>query len=105
MIKFIVIMSMAVVMSLLYIAQYILWPEDQYATTTFEIIFEWFSLLWLAGLLPGIIGICGMWYLKSPKKLEDENPIRNFVCFRICTRGSNPKALAKTIRGCFGTRV
>lgn len=95
--KLIVIMSMVFCMTALYMAQHWLWPNHVYPVTLFEKIFEPFSLLWLAGLLPGIIGLCGMLVFKNPKRLENEEPIRNLVCWRICTRGSNPKALAKTI--------
>jgi beta-1,4-mannosyltransferase len=76
------------------------WPSGSQPATWYGRIWSLGSLLWLAPLLPAVLGLIGLLWYRHPDDLDDVTPIRQLVVFRIVTRGTNAEALSSTITRC-----
>src|SRR5947209_15641828 len=84
----------------LYAMQDVLWPVRYAAHSGWQAAWGWGSLLWLGAVLPGTLGLAGLFAFRHPKHSEHVQPISNLVSFRIVSRGDNVEALTSTIRRC-----
>lgn len=91
---------MTVEMMLLYAFQAYLWPQSRYPQSFLEQLWSWGSLLWVGAAIPGTFGLIGMVQFRHPVHLDTVKPIKNLVCWRIVSKGTNVEALRATIRRC-----
>lgn len=95
-----VVLSMTLVTLALYRLQGFLWPRSGHLAGFFPSVWDWGSLLWLGAVIPGAAGLIGMLWYRQPKDLDKETPIKQLVCWRIVSRGTNAEALTSTVRRC-----
>jgi beta-1,4-mannosyltransferase len=85
---------------LLCLAWHFISPTGRPPITSLEKIWSWSSLLWLIGLIPGTVGLCGTLSYRHPTALDAVQPINRTICWRIVTAGKNINVVLKTIRRC-----
>lgn len=95
-----VLIYLALCLVALYILQDLLWPRGRQPDSLWTALWSWGSILWLAAMVPGTIGIIGILAFRHPNKLDDMQPIDRLVSWRIVSRGDNVDVLVKTIRRC-----
>jgi beta-1,4-mannosyltransferase len=98
--RFSVVLIMTVIVSGLYLLQWLLWPHVRHPHGLFAEMWSWGSLLWLGAVLPGACGLAGLLSYKHATDLDEVEPIDTLVSFRIVSRGTNIEALVSTIRRC-----
>jgi egghead protein (zeste-white 4 protein) len=86
--------------AILYGIQNVLWPVSRDPQTLFEVVWSWGSLLWLGAVIPGTLGLAGLFAYRHSDSLDSAQPIQNLVSFRIVSRGTNIEALTDTVRRC-----
>ncbi len=84
----------------LYALQDALWSGHYAAHSGWQAAWGWGSLLWLGSVLPGTLGLVGLFAFRHPRHLARVEPISTLVSFRIVSRGDNVEALTSTIRRC-----
>ncbi len=84
----------------LYLFQHWMWPKATHATTPLDRIWSWMSLLWVASVVPGTLGLLGELTFRQPSTLDQEHPINKLVSWRIVSRGNKESVeiLTSTIR-------
>jgi beta-1,4-mannosyltransferase len=86
----------------LYVLQAWLWTAGKAPHGVLENIWSWGSLLWVTAVIPGSLGLAGLFSFKHPHPdvLDNVGPIKELVSLRIVSRGTNTEALTDTIRRC-----
>jgi egghead protein (zeste-white 4 protein) len=84
----------------LYALQDLLWPRSRAPQSLFAHIWSWGSVLWLAAMVPGTIGLLGLLAFRHPTTLDSVQPIHRLVVWRIVSYGKNVDVLIETIRRC-----
>ncbi len=88
-------------MATLELVQSVVWPA---ATPhgVWQQMWSWGALVWVAGAIPGGIGLVGLIAFRHPAATEFDRvrPIKRLVSWRIVSRGTNVQALTDTIRRC-----
>jgi beta-1,4-mannosyltransferase len=96
---FVVVCMIAISAALYYLQQWA-WPSGARPASALGRLWEMGSILWVAPLVPGLVGLVGLMWFRHPDDLDDVTPISQLVVFRIVTRGTNAEALGSTIRRC-----
>ncbi len=79
---------------------YILFPAAKLPATSADKAWAWASLIWLSGMIPGTVGLLGAFAYRHPTSLDDAEPIKQRICWRIITSGKNIEIVQRTIRRC-----
>lgn len=98
--RLLVALSLVGGIAFLYLLQYLLWPEFRPAATLGEQIWSWGSVLWAGAIVPGTLGLIGLFTFRHPTNLDKVKPMDWLVSLRIVSRGTNIEALSETIRIC-----
>jgi beta-1,4-mannosyltransferase len=95
-----VVFCMTVTVAVLYLIQRFAWPHTARPRTELEWAWSFGSLLWLSAVLPAACELTGLMMHRHPRTHRKAEPIQQFVCWRIVSRGLNTEALTATILRC-----
>ncbi|HSX45048.1 MAG TPA: hypothetical protein VLF39_02990 [Candidatus Saccharimonadales bacterium] len=86
----------------LYVLQSWLWGSSKAPHGILENAWSWGSLLWVTAVIPGSLGLAGLFSFKYPRphELDNVRPIKRLVSLRIVSKGTNVEVLTDTIRRC-----
>ncbi len=95
-----VVLLVTLLASALFAAQRLLWPHGGQPHSLFDEVWNWGTVLWLAGVVSSGFGLAGLLVYRHATSLDTVQPIDTLVSFRIVSRGTNAEALVSTIVRC-----
>jgi egghead protein (zeste-white 4 protein) len=95
-----VVAMVALLTFALFAARWLFWPHAGQPRTLFDEVWNWGTILWLAGVVSSVFGLAGLLVYRHATSLDTVPPIDTLVSFRIVSRGTNAEALVATILRC-----
>jgi beta-1,4-mannosyltransferase len=85
------------VIGILYTAQMLIWPHNPEPHTVASWVWSWAGVLWAVAAVPALFEITGLYLWRAPR--AEPQRIRQWVSWRVVSRGENVEALTATIAG------